>query len=416
MNLAKYRDLTGLSRDIKGFINLWSDGNRDISLLISTEAQNIKEHITVKSVMLSGQIKDSSEANTARLDAQHGETREHITSESTKIITHFDTDRQADALRKEREEMQTRILSSLWFPEMNARENNIMEASMDTVRWIFGEKDLEWESETESQDSDSQGSDLESRNQVSHSDTGEQKTRSRHLPELNQDSADQKSDTETHNQHPHFSSGKRAESQDGHPIHFRQWLENEGSIFWILGKPGSSKSTVMKYLVQNDQTRRYLYKWRDYVTICRFFFVETCTNPFQRNLRGCLRALLHQAISSQPLILERLLYKRPRLTNKYSEHDWSLEELREVFLEALHADDDSSAFCLFLDGLDEALPDEQASTIELLKILGDLPNVKICVSSRHENIFQQTVRLYAYPFLRTEVSLTLRSKYISSNN
>ncbi|KAK7750290.1 hypothetical protein SLS62_007807 [Diatrype stigma] len=123
---------SSLSQEIKDFVDLWSDGNRDISLLISTEAQNIKEHITVNSVMLSDQMKATSEANVARLDTQHGETKEHITSESTKIIKHFDTDRQTDTLRKEKEEIRTRILFSLWFPEMNARENNIMEASEDT--------------------------------------------------------------------------------------------------------------------------------------------------------------------------------------------------------------------------------------------------------------------------------------------
>lgn len=317
---TKHQNFAGLSNEIKQFIGLWSNGNRSISTLISVEAQNIKDHVT---------------------------------SESSRIIERFDSGWQANTAHREREDLQTRFLSTFWFPEMNARENNIKEASEDTVRWIFVEENSISESFSESGDS---------------------------------------SDTDSDTQ-----------SQDEHPTQFRKWLESTGSIFWILGKPGSSKSTVVKFLVRNRQTLEYLGKWRQSVLICRFFFIESCTNPLQRQLRGCLRALLHQVVSSKPYILDKLLYSRPELSGKQSEHDWSIEELGEVLLEALRADDDS-AFCLFLDGLDEieVRSDDRVSTIELVKRLSDLPNVKICVSSRPDNIFTQVIRSCSYRFLKTE--------------
>lgn len=317
---TKCHNFAGLSNEIKQFIGLWSNGNRSISTLISVEAQNIKDHVT---------------------------------SESSRIIERFDSGWQANTAHREREDLQTRFLSTLWFAEMNARENNIKEASEDTVRWIFVEGTSVSETLSESDD-------------LSDSDSNTQ-------------------------------------CQDEHPTQFRQWLESTGSIFWILGKPGSSKSTVMKFLIQNGQTLEYLSKWRQPVLICRFFFIESCTNPLQRQLRGCLRALLHQVVSSKPYILDKLLYSRPELSGKQSEHDWSIEELEEVLLEALRADDDS-AFCLFLDGLDEieVRSDDRVSTIELVKRLSDLPNVKICVSSRPDNIFTQVIRSCSYQFLKTE--------------
>lgn len=317
---TKCHNFAGLSNEIKQFIGLWSNGNRSISTLISVEAQNIKDHVT---------------------------------SESSRIIERFDSGWQANTAHREREDLQARFLSTLWFSEMNARENNIKEASEDTVRWIFVEKNPVSESLSKSKDSS--------------------------------------------------NSVNGTQSQDEHPTQFRQWLESTESIFWILGKPGSSKSTVMKFLVQNRQTLEYLGKWRQPVLLCRFFFIESCTNPLQRQLGGCLRALLHQIVSSKPYILEKLLHSRPELSEKRSEHDWPMEELEEVLLEALRTDDDS-AFCLFLDGLDEieVRSDDRVSTIELVKRLSDLPNVKICVSSRPDNIFTQVIRSCSYQFLKTE--------------
>jgi DNA repair exonuclease SbcCD ATPase subunit len=39
------------------------------------------------------------------------------------------------------------------------------------------------------------------------------------------------------------------------------WLEHGEGIFWISGKAGSGKSTLMKYLCLNDETRRLCEVW-----------------------------------------------------------------------------------------------------------------------------------------------------------
>jgi polynucleotide 5'-kinase involved in rRNA processing len=54
---------------------------------------------------------------------------------------------------------------------------------------------------------------------------------------------------------------------------FESWLEGKNTLFWISGKPGSGKSTFMKYIYndfrtqrvlnqQSDRKRHYLYKLR----------------------------------------------------------------------------------------------------------------------------------------------------------
>ncbi|RYP43919.1 hypothetical protein DL768_009550 [Monosporascus sp. mg162] len=153
---------SNLSQEIKAFIDRWSDGDRDMSRLISTEAQGIKAHITAQSAIVLDQMRTCSEASIAHRRAEHRETRDIVTSETSRIKEHLDSSRQVDASRREMEEVKKRILSTLWFPEMNQRENNIMDASEDTVKWIFGEEISDSETESEPSATESEGEDLPS--------------------------------------------------------------------------------------------------------------------------------------------------------------------------------------------------------------------------------------------------------------
>ncbi|KAF8851727.1 hypothetical protein BDZ45DRAFT_808104 [Acephala macrosclerotiorum] len=42
---------------------------------------------------------------------------------------------------------------------------------------------------------------------------------------------------------------------------FRKWLADDGGLYWIHGKVGSGKSTLMKYIVDDDRTRGDLRTW-----------------------------------------------------------------------------------------------------------------------------------------------------------
>ncbi|RYP38854.1 hypothetical protein DL767_002416 [Monosporascus sp. MG133] len=154
--------LSNLSEEIKAFIDRWSDGDRDMSRLISAEAREIKSHITAQSHIVVDQMRADSEANMVHRNAEHRETRDLVTSETSRIKEHLDSSRHVDASRREMEEVKKRILSTLWFPEMNQRENNIMEASEDTLEWIFGEENSDSETESEPSITDSDSEDLQS--------------------------------------------------------------------------------------------------------------------------------------------------------------------------------------------------------------------------------------------------------------
>jgi hypothetical protein len=57
------------------------------------------------------------------------------------------------------------------------------------------------------------------------------------------------------------------------PSSLLQWLSNGTGVFWIQGKPGSRKSTLMNYLKEHPQARACLAGARCQSSIIiRFFF------------------------------------------------------------------------------------------------------------------------------------------------
>jgi len=73
-------------------------------------------------------------------------------------------------------------------------------------------------------------------------------------------------------------------------VAFKQWLLFGNGIFWVSGKPGSGKSTLMKYLYTCGLTEEYLRCWAkdDTLIILASFFWMGGT-IMQRSQRGLLQ-------------------------------------------------------------------------------------------------------------------------------
>ena len=170
---------------------------------------------------------------------------------------------------------------------------------------------------------------------------------------------------------------------NGLQCNFRQWLQSDQKIFWITGKPGSGKSTLMK-LVRNPQTPTYLRG--SSVQILRYFFFELGNHHLQKQYIGCLRTLLYQILNQDDGLLDELILAQPEFKTKQYDNDWHQNELIDSLSWCLNSP--SSKFCIFLDGLDEAQKDDRDAVVDLVIRLGSLPNVKVCVSSRPENLFK----------------------------
>lgn len=186
-----------------------------------------------------------------------------------------------------------------------------------------------------------------------------------------------------------------------------EWLKKEAGVYWISGKAGSGKSTLMKHIFDDVRTCQYLSAWakdrahgnpqplQTPLCLATFFFWNSGTQE-QKSQSGLLRALLYQVLSSHPELLSLVF---PELwAKRYTD---SIEGFSYSFSQALTLRRLASAFrkltqqtmvplkmCFLVDGLDEFYGDHE-ELAALFKVATTSPTVKICVSSRPWVIFEQ---------------------------
>ncbi|KAI9166340.1 Protein SERAC1 [Paramyrothecium foliicola] len=82
-----------------------------------------------------------------------------------------------------------------------------------------------------------------------------------------------------------------------------EWLRRGKGLYWISGKPGSGKSTFMKFLLNDNRTKELLHKWNSSSSkiMGNFFFYHRGT-LLQKSFDGLLRSLLSQLLEKEPLL------------------------------------------------------------------------------------------------------------------
>jgi hypothetical protein len=92
-----------------------------------------------------------------------------------------------------------------------------------------------------------------------------------------------------------------AKDQEIHWDSFVHWLKFGDGLYWINGKAGSGKSTLMKYISSNTLTRKYLSNWAGNSKLCaaEFYFWNLGT-ALQKSQVGLLRSLLHTTLRENP--------------------------------------------------------------------------------------------------------------------
>lgn len=187
---------------------------------------------------------------------------------------------------------------------------------------------------------------------------------------------------------------------DAHPFTFQwmfsgnfvNWLQSHESIYWISGKPGSGKSTLMKHLIDNPETMENLRHWSgaDRLVTASFFFWALGSH-MQKSQKGLLQSLLFELLAKSPELISVTFPSRWRQTGFHElELDpdmWTMQELFEAFRRFKEHGTSCTKFCFFLDGLDEYEGDHQ-KLIEVVRELVHSSNIKLCVSSRPWNVFE----------------------------
>ncbi|KAL9630955.1 MAG: hypothetical protein Q9204_004464 [Flavoplaca sp. TL-2023a] len=237
---------------------------------------------------------------------------------------------------------------SLFYTDINARQDNIAISHEGTYSWIFGSIQAGNKSESVGINSDT------------------------------------------------FSEDSNVEEIRDQPwSNFQDWLEGDSKHpYWLSGKPGSGKSTLMKYISTEFcsfcQSHDTLSAWANAVT-CSFFFWNLGSS-LQKSYTGLLRALLFQIAEQHPemiAVMSKSIHSGPgELWGSSSIHTWTEQRLDDALATVLRAKPPSMRICVFIDGLDEFVGDEDR-LINTIHVLSHASGTKVCASSRPEEIFRQ---------------------------
>ncbi|KAJ2902704.1 NB-ARC and ankyrin domain protein [Zalerion maritima] len=146
-------------------------------------------------------------------------------------------------------------------------------------------------------------------------------------------------------------------------------------LLWIKGKPGSGKSTLMKFILN---------KAKDSMkgSIIISFFFHARGDDLQRSTIGMYRSLLLQLFQKEPALQHVFdtieTFSRGHVT-------WTIQALKHVFAQALKSLRCSVA--CFVDALDECDEDAVRDMVLFLehgcKLVPDPHTFRVCFSSRH---------------------------------
>lgn len=178
-------------------------------------------------------------------------------------------------------------------------------------------------------------------------------------------------------------------------VGFVPWLEGDtNEPYWITGKPGAGKSTLVKFLTKDERTRRHLLRWSSQrpLILASFYFWNAAASRLQKSQTGLLRSLLVQCIEQMPSICRKVCPRRWAFLRLFGigflqdAPEWTWEELKECFQAMTTLIGDQFNLALFIDGLDE-FDGQYQELIKFVELFQSRGGVKILVSSRPENEF-----------------------------
>jgi ankyrin repeat protein len=166
---------------------------------------------------------------------------------------------------------------------------------------------------------------------------------------------------------------------------YLDWLDvtklgEHHGFLWIKGKPGTGKSTLMKF------AHAHARKTMKDMIITPFFF-NARGEELERSTAGMYRSLLLQLLERIPEL--RCVFDSLGSTAMSSSgsHQWSIETLKELFEQAIQLLGKRPLIC-FIDALDECEERQIRDMVAFFEQLGELAisagiRFQVCFSSRH---------------------------------
>ena len=186
---------------------------------------------------------------------------------------------------------------------------------------------------------------------------------------------------------------------------FVQWLQSGSGTYLIMGKAGSGKSTLMKYIWRQPETSQNLMVWsagRPLVKAYHFFW--NSGTKLQKSQEGLLRSLLFEVLRQCPHLIPDLCTEAVQRLSRSEEVFWTHSELAEALGKLLDYPHLPAKFCFFIDGLDEydATGGDHTELVKLLQKISNCSAIKLCVSSRPWFVFRDAFGQERDRFLNLE--------------
>ena len=213
-------------------------------------------------------------------------------------------------------------------------------------------------------------------------------------------------------------------------VPFSHWLshgtEESKTFFWIQGKPGSGKSTLMKFAMKHPRTLALLGENDDSDspwTLVAFFFHDRGSS-IQKSLLGLLREVVDSTMRQLPQLISHAIavYKDLIKSQRKNSPDWNFEALKNIMDRVTRQRETRVRLLLFLDALDEHEGDNDL-LLQLLKQWtqnadGYKVTLKICLASRSWPVFTQQFKAgpnFAIDqFTRDDIRIYTESRLSSS--
>jgi len=375
LSISQQKEFDTLHTTLRGFILSFSQGNTRLADLLAYEATLTRAHITDKIAPV------AQEATLRRMEgesrAANGRVREAIKDTKDSQV--------AMNLEAAMNSRLDRLLESLKYPAMNGRRNQIKNPCPETFEWIFNYSMGNVRQGDSDGDNNIEGSDKTSDNEPLSAFTDNHVSAGSERPIQDNDKWDLHIfdiwERERHELRVRDASQK-----------FCQWLQApETNPFWICGKPGSGKSTFVKFLSEHPTTLKMLNaldteEAPGFKVLSHFIWISG--QPMEAKIKGVLCSLIYQLVQTNRDrsygVSQAILNKFPCVEFKDSHSDWSARELKEVLF-FVTSSSLVGPHCIFIDGLDEIDPSEgPGELLQLLSEMRSIPKLKLCVSSRPE--------------------------------
>lgn len=238
---------------------------------------------------------------------------------------------------------------------------------------------------------------------------------------------------------------------------FATWLDHGPGLFWITGRPGSGKSTAMKFIYENaggwnsrgdsprtqtsntlarqsfkdssDLMRRASKHQPDSACCCIGLFITDRGAQEQRRWEPMLHGTLLQLLKAQPalsrdllaLMAERQVDSRSSAGDKAMTPDmmeqeipeWSVSLVKHALMHCKKQSKRPFKALIILDGLDELeMAEDAKAAVDFMRQLSDdsekTNNIfRICLSSRSEEmfrlLFQETWRIEIHRHTKNDI-------------